>query len=70
MIIEIGEIKHTLGEQSKWEPGTLNEVIIIVTHRNRKTVPVNAKKRRIKMILKNSITYLLVSQLLVLKKLS
>ena len=40
---------HTRGAQAKCAPGTLKDVMSIVTHRNKKTDPVRAKKRRIKM---------------------
>jgi hypothetical protein len=41
----------SLGVHSKWVPGTLNDVINIVTHRSKNTVPDNAKNLRNNTIL-------------------
>ncbi len=49
---QVGE-RHTRGAQAKWEPGTLSEVMSIVTQRNKNTEPLSAKKRRIKMNLQH-----------------
>lgn len=50
----------SFGVHAKWVPGTLNDVINIVTQRNRKTVPASAKNLRSSTILESIIYKVLV----------
>jgi hypothetical protein len=52
---------YGLGAQSRCLPGTLSDVISMVTHRKRKMVPLMEKKRRIRMNLKKKMSHGLVS---------